>query len=103
MDIKKQFFQNLVKGLNGKQYEDPDFPPCLTSLIKEENMPKPGEPSDCDVEWTDVKWQRATEIEELSGDDMRLFEGKIEPSDIKQGALGNCYFLSVLAALAEQE
>lgn len=31
----------------------------------------------------------------------KLFQGKIEPNDIKQGDVGDCYFMAGLAALAE--
>jgi hypothetical protein len=29
-----------------------------------------------------------------------IFEGHIEPTDLKQGKLGNCYLLSALSALS---
>lgn len=50
----------------------------------------------------DVKWLRAPYVEELIGD-LEMFKDGIEPADIKQGDLGNGYFLCSIASLAEDE
>ena len=33
----------------------------------------------------------------------RVLSGGIDPDDIKQGNLGNCYFLAAIAAVASQQ
>lgn len=35
------------------------------------------------------------------GEDFSIFNTHIDPCDIIQGSLGNCYFLSALSAMAE--
>eukprot|EP01041_Mallomonas_annulata_P004099 gene4099-8154_t len=45
-----------------------------------------------------ICWRRPTEY--LKGS-FEVFDGLIEPGDIKQGALGDCWFLCALASLAE--
>jgi hypothetical protein len=54
-------------------------------------------------EWNKIEWMRASEIPELNDDEGQLavFSKSVEPADIRQGGLGNCYFLSVLACTAE--
>ena len=49
----------------------------------------------------EVVWKRASKLGAAKGAKMQLFAGKIEPSDIGQGGLGDCWLLSALASLAE--
>lgn len=51
------------------------------------------------LNWKSIVWRRPDEI--YGKGKYKLFEGKIEPNDIRQGSLGDCYFLSTLASIAD--
>ncbi|CAI2386063.1 unnamed protein product [Moneuplotes crassus] len=74
---------------------DGDFPPQPSSLYSITNTKL----SKLELEvWKSYVWKRPHEI--FDGP-FHLFSEGIDPCDIKQGILGNCYFLSALSALAE--
>ena len=52
--------------------------------------------------WKSITWKQGSEIPSL-GQKAKLFPDKISPTDVKQGYLGDCYFLSVLSLLALNE
>jgi hypothetical protein len=78
-------------------FTDKDFPPNKTSLgpVKVQEA---------------ISWKRAGHIsvKDKSGKEdpkkkfSKVFEHGIEPTDIAQGQLGDCWLLSALAALAEE-
>lgn len=68
------------------KFTDPDFPHNVNSI-----GPKP-----YDVE---VEWKRASDF---LAPGFKIFDGKIEAIDIKQGRLGDCYFLSSLCSSSGQ-
>lgn len=73
------------------KYYDCFFPPNTSSLLK--NSMKTSRP-----EWKELHWIRVSDLyKELK---IKLFDN-ISPSDVQQGILGNCYFLSSISALAE--
>uniref|UniRef100_A0A6S8JXE5 Calpain catalytic domain-containing protein n=1 Tax=Dunaliella tertiolecta TaxID=3047 RepID=A0A6S8JXE5_DUNTE len=52
----------------------------------------------------EIKWKRIKDISAKgSHQGAKLFSGKVEPSDICQGQLGNCWLMSACACLANQE
>lgn len=96
-EFMKNYLTNIV-DLNKKKekFSDPGFPPELTSLK--------GDGSKCPKDWisgprTCTAWKRPTEF--FGEGNFAVFKDKIEPADIKQGAIGNCYFMASVAALSE--
>lgn len=74
----------------GKPFKDSSFPTELSSLVANPNQSSIQNA-------TLIKWKHYSDLFE----NPKLFAGSIEPNDIRQGSLGNCYFLCALACLAE--
>lgn len=83
----KKKLEELMK--TGQAFLDDRFPPNENSLSGEYGHQS---------SWEQIKWEKATK----KMDNPAIFHGKVEPRDIKQGYLGDCYFLAGLAALAER-
>ncbi|CAG9328628.1 unnamed protein product [Blepharisma stoltei] len=80
--------------INNEKFVDHDFPPTQFSLIKDpKNSPRT-------KPWSRFVWRRATEV--YPENELALFLDGVYPDDIRQGALGDCYFLCVLSCLAEK-
>ena len=86
----------------GTQFTDESFPPEKKSLISDWNDPADDIQEKVE-DWDKFVWTRSDDVEELNDDEGKLaiFADSITPSDIKQGLLGDCYFLSVLSVLTE--
>lgn len=95
--IKKNKFDEIFEDCKkkNKKFTDSEFPPDQTSLSKKwDGLTEKQRNS-----WKNYVWRRAGEI---FGNDYDIFYQEIEPNDIRQGNLGNCYLLSSLSSLAER-
>lgn len=86
--ITAETIQQRCRKAGIKQFLDVEFPPNDKSLFADPNSTKN----------PPVIWRRPKEF--LKGT-IRLFTDCIHPSDIAQGALGDCWYLASLAAMAE--
>lgn len=75
----------------GEKFVDEEFPPKFSSVSKTGQHPP---------EWKGIVFKRATEFMDPS--QVRVFRD-IDPNDIRQGKLGDCYLLCSLSVLAERE
>ena len=69
---------------------DPSFPPTDTAIYDKETEPE------YPLQQKPV-WKRPSEFMR----NPKLFDDGIDPNDINQGALGNCWFLASIASVAE--
>ena len=95
-------FQEIYEECKARNlpYEDEAFPPTEFSLISDW---EDEEVQDKVRLWRTFEWVRATQIPSLNDDEgkLQVFFNEVSPEDIKQGLLGDCYFLSVLSVLSE--
>ena len=76
-----------------RDWTDPNFPHNETSLYDRE-LPRESRHN----EWSQFIWKRPQDV--YGEGNFCLYETP-GPNDIKQGQLGNCYFLASLSAIAE--
>ena len=76
----------------GQPWTDKDFPPEQKSLYNPQ-IDLEADPST----YNKFTWKRASDIYKPCS----IFEGGVEPNDINQGQLGDCYLLAALSSLAE--
>ena len=109
----KKYWKNLqppdIQYLHStkQKFIDKTFPPTLNTLFSKDNQgqfidkvrgPENLKKIQRDVQnINDIVWKRVTELSPK----WELFQNKIEFNDVLQGSLGDCYFLSAIAALAD--
>lgn len=103
----KKYFKDQKEYTGKSKFTDDFFPPIFGSIIgqdkegryfdKDDNRRVEAE-SSFKINQDEVIWLRPEEIFE---GEFALFEGKIEFDDVRQGSIGNCYFMASISALTE--
>ena len=103
-----KFFKDQRPNHGDEPFKDDFFPPNNNSIFGkgpdgeyvDPNQDRMEEAiADFQYDETDIIWLRPAEI--FGTEDYAVFEGKIEFDDVRQGAIGNCYFMASISALTE--
>jgi hypothetical protein len=97
---------SIVNGLNQGSYRDPDFGPqhegddhgSTQSIYKTKEIPCKGYP-----EPDTIKWLSAEEICKESGKLPQFVDDGAGANDVRQGTLGDCWFISALSVLVTRD
>jgi len=91
---KSSKYNNLLSqySSSGRKYEDPDFPATLDSIM---GFGEGASRADYDT----LVWYRPEVF--FDGKPYTVFDEDIDPNDIEQGALGDCYLLATLSSISE--
>ena len=93
--VKSSRYEQIkAKHGNGNKYTDREFPPNLKSIAGFDDNPYINS-----RELAHCKWLRPEQF--FGRKTYKVFSDSIEPNDILQGFLGDCFFLSAIAAIAE--
>lgn len=102
-----KFFKNQSPYTGKDHYVDDVFPPNNNSIFGLDNNDEPLDKNDdrraeavkdFQIDAEDIEWLRPSQI---FGPDYAIFEGNIEFDDVRQGSIGNCYFMASISALTE--
>lgn len=77
----------------GQKWVDPDFPPDVTSLLRDPRSSRP--------DWQSLQWKRPEEMRNMKNP--VLFADGADPLDINQGAIGDCWYMSALSVMTQRQ